>query len=187
MAPCCFHFVVSVSFPCKLRTWRGPKCENRETLITEKENGPTCLKMMHEQIYVRRQARVHTSKQPNNQSILHCIKRSINKYVRTYVRTYVHHSSYKLFDKIRRSVLKCDKHNGLLIPGDNESSTYGRAYLVEPPSILKGLHQEPALEISCSSPSRSRRFVRNRASAQDCLTGSSWSKSASCGISYLIR
>ena len=126
---------------------------------------------------------IHQSNQTINPSFIASNDQSIN----TYVRTYVHHSSYKLFDKIRRSVLKCDKHNGLLVPGDNESSTYGRAYLVEPPSILKGLHQEPALEISCSSPSRSRGCVRNRASAQDCLTRSSWSKSASCGISYLLR
>ena len=137
--------------------------------------------------YVGRHVYIHQSNQTINPSFIASNDQSINTYVRTYVRTYVHHSSYKLFDKIRRSVLKCDKHNGLLVPVDNESSTYGRTYLVEPPSILKGLHQEPALEISCSSPSRSRRFVRNRASAQDCLTGSSWSKSASCGISYLIR
>ena len=81
------HFVVSVSFPCKLRTWRGPKCENRETFITEKENEPTCLKMMHEQIYVRRQARIHTSKQPHNATINPSFIASSDQSINTYVRT----------------------------------------------------------------------------------------------------
>ena len=73
------HFVVSVSFPCKLRTWRGPKCENIETFITEKENEPTCLKMMHEQIYVRRQARNYTYIKATTQSIHPSLHQATNQ------------------------------------------------------------------------------------------------------------